>query len=403
MAVCPPSPGECVGSRVRVHRLLGEDHMTAKDTVTGDTDAEHSAIPGPRAGAVQEQIDMDRLGQLVGQVVVDLGGAWAAPLVVIGDRLGLFAAMAGGAATTADDLAQRTGTASRYVAEWLLAMAASGYVDHRGDDTFGLSPEQAAMFTDEDSPAYVAGGFQMVAAGVRAADRLAEAFRTGAGMGWHEHHEGLFEGTERFFRPSYLAHLTSEWIPAMSGLQERLRAGAQVADVGCGLGASTRIMAQAYPASFFVGLDYHAQSISLAREKAEAAGLTDRLRFDTVSADELTGHYDLVTLFDCVHDMPDPLGALQAVRHAVRDDGWVLMVEPMSGDHVEDAINPVGRVYAAASVFLCLPSGLSAEPRTGLGNQVGPARTIALAERAGFTRAREAARSPFNIVYELRP
>lgn len=378
--------------------------MTANDdTGTTVADAETGTIPGPRAGATDRQIDVDRLQQLVGQVVVDLGGAWVTPLVRIGDRLGLFSALAEGGTMTPPELADGTGTAPRYVAEWLLAMAASGYVEHRGDDRYGLSPEQVALFVDQDSPAYVAGGFQLQTAGVRATDRLGEAFRTGAGMGWHEHHEDLFEGTERFFRPGYLAHLTTEWIPALTGLEERLRGGAQVADVGCGLGASTRIMAQAYPASFFVGLDYHERSIALARERADAAGLTDRLQFDAVPADRLTGHYDLVTLFDCVHDMPDPLSALQAVRRGVRDDGWVLMVEPISGDRVEDSLNPVGRLYAAASVFLCLPSGLSAEPRTGLGNQVGPARTLALAQQAGFTRTREAARTPFNIVYELRP
>ncbi len=371
--------------------------MSAHDTTT----TADGTIPGPR-GATDRPLDLSRLEELVGRVVVDLGAAWAAPLVRLGDRLGLFTAMADGATTTPDALADRTGTAPRYVAEWLLAMAASGYVEPRGEDRFGLSPEQVACFTDEDSPAYVVGGFQLQSAGVRAADRLTEAFRTGAGMGWHEHHEDLFEGTERFFRPSYLAHLTTEWIPALPGLEDRLRSGAQVADVGCGLGASTRIMAKAYPASFFIGLDYHEQSIALARERAEAAGLADRIRFDTVPADRLSGHYDLVTLFDCVHDMPDPLGALEAVRRGLRDDGWVLMVEPMSWDRVEDAVNPVGRTYAAASVFLCLPSALSAEPRAGLGNQVGPTRTLALAEQAGFTRTREAARTPFNIVYELR-
>ena len=377
--------------------------MTANDTTgTTVTDAAHSTIPGPRDGTGRP-LDEGRIEQLLGQVVTDLGAAWAVPLVRIGDRLGLFTALADGETTTPQALAERTGTAPRYVAEWLLAMAASGYVEHRGEDRFGLSPEQAALFSDPDSPAYVAGGFQLHWAGVRAADRIGEAFRTGEGMGWHEHHEDLFEGTERFFRPGYLAHLTTEWIPALTGLEERLRGGAQVADVGCGLGASTCIMAQAYPASFFVGLDYHEQSIAMARERADAAGLTDRMRFDVVPADRLTGHYDLVTLFDCVHDMPDPLGALQAVRQGVRDDGWVLMVEPMSGDRVEDALNPVGRLYAAASVFLCLPSGLSSEPRAGLGNQVGPARTLALAEQAGFTRTREATRTPFNIVYELRP
>jgi 2-polyprenyl-3-methyl-5-hydroxy-6-metoxy-1,4-benzoquinol methylase len=374
--------------------------VSAHDTTT--TSTADGAIPGPR-GSADQPVDTDRLEQLLGQVVSDLGAAYAAPLVRIGDRLGLFTALADGGSTTPHALAERTGTDPRYVAEWLLAMAGSGYVEHEGDDRYAMSPEQAALFADEDSPAFMLGGFQLQTAAVRAFDRLARAFRTGEGMGWHEHHEDVFEGTERFFRPSYLAQLTTSWIPALPGLEERLRRGAQVADVGCGLGASTRIMAQAYPASSFVGTDYHEQSIALARERAEAAGLSDRLRFDTVSADRLSGHYDLVTLFDCVHDMPDPLGALQSVRQAVRDDGWVLMVEPISGDRVEDSLNPVGRVYAAASLFLCLPSGLSAEPRAGLGNQAGPARTLALAEQAGFTRTREAARTPFNIVYELRP
>ena len=264
--------------------------MTA-DEPSGSTitDAVHGTIPDPREGATEQHVDRGRLEQLVGQVVVDLGGAWIAPLVRIGDRLGLFAALAEGGTMTPDVLAERTGTVPRYVAEWLLAMAASGYVEHRGDDRYGLSPEQAALFTDPDSPAYVAGGFQLVTAGVRAADRLGEAFRTGEGMGWHEHHEDLFEGTERFFRPSYLAHLTSEWIPALTGLEQRLRSGAQVADVGCGLGASTRIMAQNYPASFFVGLDYHEQSIALARERAEADGLAHRVQFDVAPAGRADG------------------------------------------------------------------------------------------------------------------
>lgn len=350
----------------------------------------------------------ERLEQLLGQVVGDLGGALTAPLVLIGDRLGLFEALRDGAPVTAAELAERTGTSARYLQEWLLAMAASGYVDHLGRDHLGvdqyaLSPEQTELFTHPDSPAYVAGGFQNLTAATRNLDRLTEAFRTGEGMGWHEHHPDMFEGTERFFRPSYLADLTSSWIPAFEGLEERLRQGARVADVGCGFGTSTRIMAEAYPTSTFEGSDYHQPSIDHARQAAQAAGLGDRARFDIAGAADLTGHYDLVTLFDCLHDMPDPLGALQAVRRAVRDDGWVLLVEPLSGDRVEDAFNPVGRLYAAASALICLPSGLSAEPRTGLGNQAGPARTLALAEQAGFTRAREAARTPFNIIYELRP
>ena len=376
--------------------------MTAHDTTTTATAPTSDVVPSPRAGS-GEALDQDRLDALLGQVVGDLGALLTAPLVLLGDRLGLFTALAAGGTTTAGELAERTGTSSRYVAEWLLAMAASGYVDHRGDRRFGLSPEQAAVFTEPDHPAHLAGAFQGMTAGVRNLDRVTEAFRTGEGVGWHEHHEDLFVGTERFFRPGYLASLTSSWIPALPGLPERLQEGAHVADVGCGLGASTTIMAAAYPASSFVGTDYHEASIVQARERAAAAGVGDRTRFEVASAQDLTGQYDLVTLFDCLHDMPDPRAALLAVRRAVRDDGWVLLVEPMAWDRVEDALNPVGRVYAGASVLICLPSGLSAEPRTGLGNQAGPARTLALAVEAGFTRAREAARTPFNIVYELRP
>ena len=374
--------------------------MTAHDTSTTSTSS--GTVPSPREGSGQE-LDQDRLDALLGHVVDDLGAVLTAPLVLLGDRLGLFTSLATGGTMTAEELAERTGTSARYVAEWLLAMAASGYVDHHGERRFGLSPEQAAVLTEPDHPAYMAGGFQSLNAGVRNLDRMTEAFRTGEGVGWHEHHPDMFEGTERFFRPGYLAALTKSWIPALAGLEERERRGAQVADLGCGLGASTRIMAAAYPASSFVGTDYHEPSIAQARARAEEAGVADRIRFDVVSAQELTGHYDLVTLFDCLHDMPDPLSALTSVRRAVRDDGWVLLVEPMSWDRVEDALNPVGRVYAGASVLICLPSGLSAEPRTGLGNQAGPARTLALAEQAGFTRCREAARTPFNIVYELRP
>lgn len=383
--------------------------MTTQISSTSATSTQApGAVPRPREGVPAREVDEERLEQLLGQVVADLGGALTAPLVRMGDRLGLFEAMADGTPVTAAELAARTGTSARYLQEWLLALAAGGYVDHaglddRGEDRYALSPEQATLFTDADSPAYVAGGFQNLTAAVRNQDRLTEAFRTGEGMGWHEQHPDMFEGTERFFRPSYLAELTSSWIPALEGLQERLRSGARVADVGCGFGASTRIMAEAYPASTFEGTDYHAPSIEHAREAAEAAGLADRAHFTVAAATGLTGEYDLIAMFDCLHDMPDPLGALQAARRAVRDDGWVLLVEPLSGDRAEDAFNPVGRLYAAASVLICLPSGLSAEPRAGLGNQAGPARTLALAERAGFTRAREATRTPFNIIYELRP
>jgi 2-polyprenyl-3-methyl-5-hydroxy-6-metoxy-1,4-benzoquinol methylase len=370
-----------------------------------DTQAAASAaVPQPRPAAQPTtSVDPSRLDELLGRVVTDLGGALAAPAVLIGDRLGLFTALDGAGSLTADELAGRTGLTPRYVREWLLTMAASGYVDYAGDDRFRLSPEQAEVLAHPDSPAYAAGGFQNMVAATRVLDRLTDAFRTGAGIGWHEHHPDMFEGTERFFRPGYLAHLTTEWIPAFDGLAERLGSGATVADVGCGLGASTQIMAEAYPASAFVGIDYHEPSVRMARERTHQAGLDERLRFEVGTAQQVTGAYDLVALFDCLHDMPDPLAALRAVRAAVKPDGWVMLVEPASGDTVEDVLNPLGRLFIAASTFICLPSGLSAEPRAGLGNQAGPTRTLALAREAGFTHVREASRTPFNIIYELRP
>jgi len=234
-------------------------------------------------------------------------------------------------------------------------------------------------------------------------DQILDAFRSGGGMGWHEHDHRLFRGTERFFRTGYAAHLVQEWLPALTGVQAKLERGAKVADVGCGHGASTIIMAQAYPESTFVGVDYHETSVQIARERADEAGVAERVHFEVGSAGQLQGSYDLITLFDCLHDMPDPLGALRAVRAAVAPDGWVMLIEPASGDAVEDMLNPLGRLFIAASLFICLPSGLSAEPRAGLGNQVGPTRTLALAREAGFSCAREASRAPFNIVYELRP
>ena len=362
-----------------------------------------TAVPVPPQGRVESRpLDEERLGVLLGQVVTDLGASLAVPLVLLGDRLGLFEHLAQ-AAATASDLAERAGLSERYLQEWLLAMAASGYIDHLGDGRYALSAEQYQMFCNPDSPAYVAGGFQGMTAATRAVDRLTEAFRSGSGMGWHEHHPDLFTGTERFFRPSYVNLLTSAWIPAVDGLQERLELGARVADVGCGLGASTRVLAEACPASTFTGTDYHQGSIDMARAKAAEAGLGDRVTFSVAGAQDLDGEFHAVMMFDCLHDMPDPLAALQAARRAVTSEGWVVLVEPVSGDSIEDALNPIGRLYAAASVFLCLPSGLSAEPRTGLGNQAGPAKTLALAAEAGFTRAREATRAPFNIVYALRP
>lgn len=362
-----------------------------------------TSIPSARRPVEQRPVDEQRMEELLHRLVNDLGAAMAVPVAFIGDRLGLFEALESIGPATAAELARQTGLSERYLREWLLAMAASGYVDYDGDDRYRLSPEQAEAFCHPESPACIAGGLQDVTAATRAVDRITDAFRTGEGMGWHEHHPDLFHGTERFFRPSYVNFLAAQWIPALPGLAERLQAGARVADVGCGLGASTRIMARTYPACTFVGRDYHDASIEEARRKAGGEGVADRITFEVGSAVDLHGEYDLITFFDCLHDMPDPLGALRAARASLHPDGWVLLVEPVSGDTIEDVLNPVGRTYAAASVLICLPCGLSAEPRTGLGNQVGPTRTMALAHQAGFTRAREATRTPFNVVYELRP
>jgi 2-polyprenyl-3-methyl-5-hydroxy-6-metoxy-1,4-benzoquinol methylase len=368
--------------------------------------------PGETAA---EAVDPDALNELLGRWIGDAGGLVTFSLALIGDRLGLFAALGSGGPATAAELADRTGLSERYLREWLLGMAAAGYVSYEGsapgaDDQgsarsarYRLTPEQAEAFTNPDSPAYVAGGFQNLTAATRAVDRLTEAFRTGAGMGWHEHHEDMFKGTERFFRPGYLANLTSLWIPSLTDAERMLTDGALVADVGCGLGASTIIMAQAYPNSRFEGIDYHQPSIDLATQRAADAGVSDRVRFGVAGASDLDGRYDLVTFFDCLHDMPDPAGALRAARAVIAEGGSVMLVEPASWDTVTEMLNPVGKVFAGASLLICLPSGLSAPPATGLGNQAGPARTCQLARDAGFTVARIAATTDFNRVYELRP
>ncbi|HEY2203628.1 MAG TPA: class I SAM-dependent methyltransferase [Pseudonocardia sp.] len=367
---------------------------------------------GPTAEP-RDEVDPARLEQLLGTVIVDVGGALSTPLVLLGDRLGLFRAMAGGDAMNATDLAAAAGgLAERYVREWLLTMAAAGYVTHLAGEPgaedpatarYRLGPEQRAAFTDPDSPAYVAGAFQNLTAATRMLDRLTGAFRSGAGIGWHEQHEDMFEGTERFFRPGYLAHLTESWIPALDGVPDRLRAGARAADVGCGLGASTIIMARAYPATRWTGFDYHRPSIELARARAAEAGGLDNLTFEVALAEELGRGYDFVTFFDCLHDMPDPVGALRTARAALADDGVVMLVEPMGWDTVGEALNPLGRLLAGASLMVCLPSGLSGPPAAGMGNQSGPARTCEVAGQAGFGTARVATSTPFNLVYELRP
>ncbi|HZB46081.1 MAG TPA: methyltransferase domain-containing protein [Pyrinomonadaceae bacterium] len=349
-------------------------------------------------------VNEERLNQLLGRFVADFGAAFHAGLVVIGESLGLYKALAEGPLTSAE-LAERTGTHERYVREWLNSQAAGGYVEYDADaGRYSLSEEQAFALADERSPAYLPGAFLLAVSALRAVPQITERFRTGEGFGWHEHDHGLFRGTELFFRPGYAANLISSWIPSLDGVEEKLKAGAKVADVGCGLGASTILMAQAYPASTFVGYDYHDGSIEMARQRAEEAGVGDRVRFEVARAKDYPGGgYDFVAFFDCLHDMGDPRGAAAHVRESLAPDGTWMIVEPFAGDRVEDNLNPVGRIYYSASTLLCTPASLSQEVGLALGAQAGEARLREVVTGGGFGRFRRATETPFNIVYEARP
>jgi 2-polyprenyl-3-methyl-5-hydroxy-6-metoxy-1,4-benzoquinol methylase len=350
-----------------------------------------------------EPVSEQRLMEFVFKAVGDFGAMVNGSLAVIGDKLGLYRAMAGAGPLTPAELADRTGTAERYVREWLCAQAAGGYVEYVGDDRFSLPAEHAIALTDESSPACVIGGFELMLAAARSTDRLVTAFRTGAGVGWHEHHRDLFEGCERFFGPGYRAALVPAWIPAMDGVEARLNAGIRVADIGCGHGASTILMAQAYPSSTFVGTDYHDGSVAAAQERAASAGVGDRTRFEVGRAKELSGTYGLLTLFDCLHDMGDPVGVLRHLRDRLDPAGSVLLVEPFAGNAVADNLNPVGAVYYGASTLLCTPNSLSQEVGTALGAQAGESRLREVATEAGFTRFQRVAETPFNLVFQVRP
>lgn len=349
-------------------------------------------------------IDEAKLNEFVHRALGDLGSALTASLVVIGDKLGLYRAMAAAGPVTSAELAARTETTERSVREWLSAQAAAGYVEYDPvSQRYTLPAEHAIALTDETSPACVLGGFQGMTAAMRAAPKVTEAFRTGHGVGWHEHDPDLFIGTERFFRPGYNAHLVSEWIPALDGVQAKLEAGARVADVGCGHGASTIILAQAFPRSTFVGFDYHAASIEKANARAAEAGLSDRVRFERATAKDYAGTYDLVACFDCLHDMGDPTGAAAHVRQSLQPAGTWLLVEPFAGDHVEDNLNPLGRLFYSASTLVCTQASLAQEVGTALGAQAGEARLREVVTAGGFTRFRRATQTPFNLVFEVRP
>lgn len=350
-------------------------------------------------------IDEQKLNELLGRAVVDFGGASIAPLVLIGDELGLYRALAQHGPLDSEGVAARTGTNERYVREWLNAQAASGYVTYVADTgRYYLSPEQALAFAQEDSPAFIVGAFQTAVAAGHIASKLTEAFRTGQGIGWHEHDHALFHGIERFFRSSYTGNLVQAWIPSLDGVADLLNRGARVADIGCGHGASTILMAQAFPASHFIGFDYHPESVETANRRAREAGVGDRCRFEVASAKDYPGrNYDFVTVFDALHDMGDPAGASKHVLSTLAPNGTWMIVEPYASDRVEENLNPVGRAYYAGSTMICTPCSLAQEVGLALGAQAGEKRMREVVEEAGFTRFRRAMQSPFNLVYEARP
>jgi SAM-dependent methyltransferase len=350
-------------------------------------------------------VDGDKLMGFVFKAVGEVGATLNTALVVMGDRLGLYRALAGAGPLTPAELAERTGTAERYVREWLNAQAAGGYVDYDPDSgRYTLPAEHAVALTDESSPAYLPGFFQIALGSVHDSPRITEAAKTGAGVGWHDHVHDVHEGCERFFRPGYNANLVPAWLPALDGVVGKLHRGARVADVGCGHGASTIVMAQAFPASTFIGSDYHEGSIRTARERAREAGVTNRVSFEVAPSASYSGRgYDLVTMFDCLHDMGDPIGAARHVHESLAADGTWMIVEPAASDRVEDNLNPVGRAYYSFSTLLCTPASLSQDVGLALGAQAGEARIRDVVTSAGFSRFRRVSETPFNLVYEARP
>jgi len=350
-------------------------------------------------------IDMDKLMGFVFQAVGDVGATLNTALVVMGDRLGLYRALAGAGPVTPAELAQRTGTTERYIREWLNQQAAGAYVDYDPDSgRYTLPIEHAAVLADESSPVYLPGVFQNALGSLIDSPRITDAAKTGAGVGWHEHNQDVLDGCERGFRPGYNANLISAWLPALDGVADKLQRGASVADAGCGYGTSTILMAQAFPASTFVGSDYHEGSITTARQRAAEAGVSDRVRFEIAPASSYSGTgYDLVTMFDCLHDMGDPVGAARHVRQALAPDGTWMIVEPIAGDRVEDNFNPIGRLFYGFSTLLCTPASLSQDVGLALGGQAGEARIRDVVTQAGLTRFRRVSETPFNLVFEARP
>lgn len=349
-------------------------------------------------------MDESRLNDLMGRMLGDMGAAASAPLVLVGDKLGLYKALAGGGPMTAEGLAEATGTSRRYVEEWCAAQAASGYIDYDVDaECFRMSPEQAAVFADDASPVNMMGGFQSIGSLFRDEDTIAAAFQSGRGVAWGEHHPSLFSGTARFFGPGYRTHLLSSWIPALDGVEQKLERGARVADVGCGFGVSTSLLAERFPESSFVGFDVHPASVEEANARAEREGLAN-VEFRVGTAKDFPGTgWDLVACFDCLHDMGDPAGAAGHIYRSLAPDGTFMIVEPLAGDRLADNLNPVGRLFYCFSTMVCTPASVSQEVGAALGAQAGEARLREIATSAGFTRFRRATETPFNMVLEARP
>jgi SAM-dependent methyltransferase len=356
------------------------------------------------SATANQPLDESKLHEFVMRSVGEMGAAMNSALILIGDKLGLYKAMAGAGAMSPAELAAKTGTSERYIREWLSAQAASGIVTYdQTTQKFTLPPEQAFALADELSPVFLPGAYYIIAACMRDEPKITEAFKSGKGVGWHEHDACLFIGTERFFRPNYRAHLINEWIPALDGVEAKLKSGAEVADVGCGLGTSTILMAQAYPKSTFVGYDYHPESIELAKKAAQSAGVSDRVKFEVAKAKDYAGKdFDFVAFFDCLHDMGDPEGASRHVLSSLAPGGTWMIVEPFAHDKLEDNLNPIGRVFYSASTMLCTPASLSQEVGLALGAQAGEGRLAGVLKSAGFKHVRRAAETPFNIVLEAK-
>jgi SAM-dependent methyltransferase len=349
-------------------------------------------------------VNADKLNAFLGKMLGDVGAAMNASLLLLGDKLGLYKTLAAKGPMTPAELAKATGTTERYIREWLSAQAASGYVEYDATTgQFSMLPEQAMTLADEDSPVFFGAVGDLVAATILDEPKVTEAFKSGRGVGWNRRSACLFCGTARFFRTSYKHHLVQEWLPALDGVVDKLNRGAKVADIGCGHGVSTRLMAEAFPKSRFYGFDYHEGSIETARKDAKAAGLSDRVSFDVHSAKSYPAEgYDLLCFFDCLHDMGDPVGAMKHVRESMAADGTCMLVEPFANDRLEDNLNPVGRIYYTASTMICTPASMDQEVALALGAQAGEARLREVARQGGLNRFRRATETPFNLILEAR-